>query len=76
MLSTVMYDQDVPNGTSDILCAHKAKAKTVCPTPEPLRTEHQHLMEVLTKCKCPSWALDGMEHKNFKQNKPNNSAQP
>ena len=49
-------------------------AKRVCSMPELLRTEQQHLRKVLFRCKCPVWALDRMEHKNFTQNKtkPNN----
>ena len=37
------------------------RAKTVSFTPELFRTEIQHIREVLTKCKFPSWAIDRRE---------------
>ena len=44
------------------------RAKVVCSIPELLRNEQQHL-----KCKYPAWVLDGMELKNFYQNRSNNN---
>ena len=47
------------------------RAKAVCSNQELLRTEEQHIREVLTKCNYPTRALDRMGHKNYQQNKHN-----
>ena len=51
---------------------HRAKADSS--TPELLRTEKQHIMKVLTNCKCQAWVLDRMECKNFQKGKPKNTS--
>ena len=50
------------------------RAKAVSSLPDLLRTEKQHLREVLTKCKYPLLALDRMECKSFQQNNIRTSA--
>ena len=44
------------------------RTRAVSSLPDLLRTEKEHVREVLTKCKHPLWAPDRMEYKNSQQN--------
>ena len=46
--------------------------KTVFSTVEHLRTEVEHIKEVLTNCKYPACTSEHMKYKNFHQSRPNN----
>ena len=50
----------------------REKADSSTPNSLEQKKNQQWLMEVHTKCTYPAWALDRMEHKNFKQATPNN----
>ena len=58
----------------------KYREQSVSSTPELLRTEKEHIREVLTKFKYPAWALDRVNTKftknnpNYKDNNNNNSS--
>ena len=49
--------------------------RTVCTGPELLNKAIQYLRKVLTKCKCPNWALDKVERKFINNNLENSNTQ-
>ena len=56
------------------------RAKTVCSTPDKLKSEEEHLSRVLTKCKYPTWAVNRVKMKmkkpaQKKKNTRNNNNQ-